>query len=98
MIAESKYCSDVMKKHFDKELVLVMTKEDNGDFKSSTKCWICKSDCVVGDAEVRVHCDIAGNGRGTAQRDSNIHVKLNHKIPVEFHSLKNYDSILLCKN
>ena len=27
MIKESKYCSDVMKKHFNKELV--MTKEDN---------------------------------------------------------------------
>ena len=27
MIEESKYCSDVMKKHFNKELV--MTKEDN---------------------------------------------------------------------
>ena len=27
MVEESKYCSDVMKKHFNKELV--MTKEDN---------------------------------------------------------------------
>ena len=27
MIKESKYCSEVMKKHFNKELV--MTKEDN---------------------------------------------------------------------
>ena len=30
MIEESKYCSDVMKKHFKKQLV--MTKEDNEDF------------------------------------------------------------------
>ena len=29
MIKESKYCSDVMKKHFNKELV--MTKNDNED-------------------------------------------------------------------
>ena len=36
MIEESKYCSEVMKKHFNKELV--MTKEDNEDFKKSTKC------------------------------------------------------------
>ena len=36
MIKESRFCSDVMKKHFDKELV--MTKEDNEDFKQSTKC------------------------------------------------------------
>ena len=37
MIEESKYCSDVMKKHFNKELV--MTKKDNEDFENSTKCW-----------------------------------------------------------
>ena len=36
MIEESKYCSDVMKKHFNKELL--MTKEDKEDFKGSSKC------------------------------------------------------------
>ena len=36
MIEESKYCSDVIKKHFNKELV--MTKKDNEDFENSTKC------------------------------------------------------------
>ena len=46
---ESKYCDDVMKKHFDKELV--MTKEDNEDFENSTKCWICD----VIDKRLRFH-------------------------------------------
>ena len=36
MITESKYYSEVIKKQFNKELV--MTKEDNEDFKNSTKC------------------------------------------------------------
>ena len=36
MIEVSKCCSEVMKKHFNKELA--MTKEDNEDFKNSTKC------------------------------------------------------------
>ena len=36
VVEESKCCSEVMKKHFNKELV--MTKEDNEDFKNSTKC------------------------------------------------------------
>ena len=36
MVEESKYCSDVMKKHLNKELV--MTKKDNKDFKNSSKC------------------------------------------------------------
>ena len=34
MIGESKYCREVIKKHFKKELV--MTKEYNEDFKNST--------------------------------------------------------------
>ena len=29
------------------------------------------------------------------QRDCNINVKLNHKIPVAFHNLKKYDSLLI---
>ena len=33
MIEESKYCSDVMKKYFNKELVMI--KEENQDFKKS---------------------------------------------------------------
>ena len=36
MIKERKSSSDVIKKNFDKEVV--MTKEDNEDFKKSTKC------------------------------------------------------------
>ena len=35
IIKESKYCSELMKKHFNKELV--MTKQDNEDFENSTK-------------------------------------------------------------
>ena len=36
MIEESKYCSDVTRKKFSKELVI--TKKDNEDFKNSAKC------------------------------------------------------------
>ena len=74
MIEESKYCSDVMKKHFNKKLV--MTNEDNEDFENSTKCWI-------------------GKNNSSVQRDCNINVKLNHKIPVVFHNLTKYDSLLI---
>ena len=36
IIEEKKYCSDVMKKHFHKELL--MTKKDAADFENATKC------------------------------------------------------------
>ena len=52
MIEESKYCSDVIKKYFNKELV--MTKEDNVDFKNFTKCWICDNDYIENDVKVRI--------------------------------------------
>ena len=44
MIEESKYYNKVMKKHFNKELV--MTKKEIEDFKNSTKCWICDNDYI----------------------------------------------------
>ena len=36
MIEESHSCSEVVKEHFNKELV--MTKKGNEDFKNSAKC------------------------------------------------------------
>ena len=36
MIKESKYCSDVMKKDFNKEIVI--TKKGDEDFEKTTKC------------------------------------------------------------
>ena len=90
MIKESKYCSDVMKKYFNKELEV--TKEDNGNFKKSTKWWICDNDYIDNDVKVRDSCRITRKYRGTAHRDCNINLKLNQKIPAVFHNLKNYDS------
>ena len=66
-----------------------MTKEDSEDFKN---CWICGNDYVDNDVKVRGHCHINRECRGSVHRDCNINLKLNHKIPVVFHNLKNYDS------
>ena len=93
MIEESKYCSEVMKKQFNKELL--MTKKDNENFKNSTKRWICDNGYIDNDVKVRDHCQITGKHRGSAHRDCNINLKLNHKILVIFHNLKNYDSHLI---
>ena len=73
-------------------LKIVMTKEDNEDFENSTKCWICDNNCTDDDVKVRDYCHITGKHRGPAHRGCNINVKLNHKIHVVFHNLKNCDS------
>ena len=86
VIEESKCCSDEMKKHFNKELV--MTKEDNENFKNSNNCWICDNDYVDNYVKIRDHCHITGKYRGSSHKDYNINFKLNHKMHVVFHNLK----------
>ena len=71
-----------MKELFNKELL--MTKEDNEDFKNSTKCGICDNHSVDIDVKVRDHCHITGKYIGSAYRDFIINLKLNHKFPVYF--------------
>ena len=58
MIEESKYCPDIMKKHFNKELV--MTKRDNEEFNNSNKGSICDHVYGEGDVKLRDHCHITG--------------------------------------
>ena len=91
MIEESKYCNEVVKKHFNKELV--MTNENNENFKNFTNCWICDNDYI--DTDVRDHCHIFRKYKGSAHRDCNIKIKLSHKISIVFHNLKYYDSHLI---
>ena len=77
MIKESQYFNELMQKYFKKEVVI--TKEDDEEFKNSNKCWICDNDYIDGDFKVRDHCHITGKYRVSAHRDCNI--RLNHKIP-----------------
>ena len=88
MVEESKYCTCVIKKHFNKELVT--TKENDEDCESCSKCWICGNTFVEGDAKVKDH--VAGNYRGAVHGDCNTNLTLNYDIPIVFHSLKNYDA------
>ena len=57
-MVESKCCSYVMKKHFNKQLI--MFKEDNENFENSAKSWICDNDYFDGDVKVRHYCHIIG--------------------------------------
>ena len=48
-----------------------------------------------GGVKISGHCHITGKYKSLAQRDCNIKVKLNHKIPIVFHNLKNYNSYFI---
>ena len=73
---------------------LTMTKKDHEDFENSSKYWSYSQIYVQGDVKVRDHCHITGRYNRSAHKYCNINVKVNHSIPIVFHSLKNYDSHL----
>ena len=78
MLKESKYCSDVVKKHFNKELAL--TKTDDENFRNSAKCFTFGNYYIDGDVNVRCNCHITGKYGGSAHKDCDIKVKLNHNL------------------
>lgn len=87
IVKESKYCRRVMKNYFCKEYV--MTKDDDKNFESSRKCWICYNIFVEGGVKVRDHWSFTGKYRG-------VQVRLNCKIPILFHNLKKkYDAQII---
>ena len=91
---EYDYCRKVMKKHFNKNLV--MTAEENKEFERSNICWICGK-LIDYDNKVRDHIHITGKYRGAAHCSCNINLKISKKLVVIFHNLKGYDSHLIFK-
>ena len=72
-----------------------MTKEDNVNLKNSTKCWIGDNNYIDNDVKVKDRHRITEKYRGTAHRNCNVNLKLNHKNPIVFHNLKNYNYHLI---
>ena len=68
------------------------------DFINSTKYLICDNTYVDGYVKVGDQRLITETYRCSAHRDCNINVKLNHAIPILFHSVKIMIPILLYKN
>ena len=93
MLDEVKYCKKIMKKEFDKPLVI--TEKDEEDFKKAKECHICNKKYNNEDIQVRDHCHITGKYRGSAHQECNLKLRLSPediKIPVIFHNLRGYDS------
>ena len=93
ILKEYEYCSNVMKKYFNKNLI--MTFEEEEIFQLSNKCWICDKLFDLVDEKVRDHCHISGKFRDAAHFSCNL--KISKKIPVIFHNLRGYDSRLIIK-
>ena len=91
---EYSYCRFVMKKHFNKNLI--MSAEENEEFEKSNISWIC-SKLIENEDKVRDHCHITGKYSGAAHWKCNIKLKASKQLPVIFHNLRGYDSHLIFK-
>ena len=93
MLEEVEYCKAVIKKHFNKPLV--MTEVDEQNFKTMDGCHICGEKYTDKDVRIRDHCHITGKFRGSAHQECNLKLRIkpqNLKIPVIFQNLRGYDS------
>ena len=79
---EYDYCSGVMKKQFNKNLV--MTAEENEEFERSNICWICGKLIDLDDNKVRDHCHIFGKYRGSNHCNINLNATLTLKLIKKF--------------
>ena len=89
ILKEFEYCKKVMKKHFNKNLI--MSEKEEEQFKSSNTCWICEKLIDDDDEKVRDHCHVTGKFRGAAHCNCNINLQLTKKVFVVFHNLRGYD-------
>ena len=95
ILEEHDYCKKIMKKRFNKNLVMSVDEEER--FQLANTCWICNKLFDVGDEKVRDDCNITGKFRGAAHFSCNVNFKLSRKVPVIFDNLKGYDSHLIIK-
>ena len=94
ILKEYEYCKKVMKKHFNKNLIM-SEKEEEEEPQSKISCWLCENLINDDDEKVRDHCHITGNLRGAANWSCNINLQLTKKFLLIFHNLRGYDSHLI---
>ena len=95
ILSEYSYCRKVIKKHFNKNLI--MSAEEEERFEMNNICWICNKLFEISDNKVRDHCHISGKYRGATHWSCNVNFKMTKKLPVIFHNLEGYDIHLMFK-
>ena len=77
VLKEYEYCKKLMKKHFNKSLII--TKDEEEQYQSNNNCWICKKLIDHDNEKVRDHCYVTGRFRGAAQLSCNTNLQLTEK-------------------
>ena len=79
---ENEYYKKMMKKHFNKNLVMSVENERN--FKSSNRCWIWNKLFTQEENRVRDHDYVTGQYKASAHWSCNVNLRLTKKAPVIF--------------
>ena len=91
-LKEYEYCKIIMKKHFNK--ILIMSEKEEHLFHQTNSYQICEK-LVDNDAEkVRDHCHVTRKFGGAAHWTCNRSLQLTKKVFIIFHNLRGYDSHL----
>ena len=75
---------------------MIITEEEEEQFKQASDCWICRKKLNLVD-RVRDHCHYTGRYRGAAHNICNLKYSKPNNISVFFHNLTGYDSHLFIK-
>ena len=87
ILKEYEYCKTVMKKYFNKDLIM---SEEEEQFQSSNIFWVCEK--LINDyvEKVRDHCHISGTFRCSAHWNCSVNLQLTKNVPVIFQNLRGY--------
>ena len=86
ILKEYHYCKKMIRKHFNKNLIM-SAEEEEDKFQLSKSYWICDKSFYIGDEKVRDNCHMTGKYRGAAHWSCNINLKLTKNIPLKNNKL-----------
>ena len=86
MVQEVTFCKRMMKKEFNKELVI--SQKDQKDLEKLTNVGFAVKKYVDYDVRVKGYCNVNGKYKGSVHRHYSINLKLTHQIPIIFHNLR----------
>jgi len=97
MIAQLKLLGSRCVKEQKENERMIMTDEDEINFKNAERCYICDGSFSKANYKVKDHYHRTGNYRGAAHNACNINYFTNRYLPIVFHNLRGYDSHLIIK-
>ena len=88
----------IYKNYYQKPKLLVLSKEEEKEFQSATKCHICEEKLSLDKkSNLKDHCHFTGKYRGAAHNQCNLSCRKPLILPVIFHNLQGYDAHLFIK-